>query len=127
VKVESSCFAGVPLAHHSRKPRQLDQEVSTDGVLARVLVRRVRGKKRIGPTMKGMVLEVEVHCAHLKILRFSPRSTFPKISAVVKKKTGTLLPFANGLRDNETRGERDRTASGSGGAHQQLPLRETHR
>jgi hypothetical protein len=28
----------------------------------------------------------------------------------------------NGLRDNETRGERDRTASGSGGAHQQLPV-----
>jgi hypothetical protein len=33
----------------------------------------------------------------------------------------------NGLRDNETRGERDRTAFGSGGAHQQLPVRETHR
>jgi hypothetical protein len=33
----------------------------------------------------------------------------------------------NGLRDNETRGERDRTASGPGGVHQQLPVRETHR
>jgi hypothetical protein len=33
----------------------------------------------------------------------------------------------NGLRDNETRGEVNRPASGSGGAHQQLPVRETHR
>jgi hypothetical protein len=31
----------------------------------------------------------------------------------------------NGLRDNETRGAVNRPASGSGGAHQQLPVRET--
>jgi hypothetical protein len=42
----------------------------------------------------------------------------------MEEKTADLK---NGLRDNETRGERDRTASGSGGAHQQLPVREAHR
>jgi hypothetical protein len=33
-----------------------------------------------------------------------------------------------GLRDNGSCGERerDRTASGSGGVHQQLPVQETH-
>jgi hypothetical protein len=33
----------------------------------------------------------------------------------------------NGLCDNETRGEVNHPASGYGGAHQQLPVRETHR
>jgi hypothetical protein len=35
--------------------------------------------------------------------------------------------FENGLFDNGSCGERDTTASGSGGVHQQLPVRETHR
>jgi hypothetical protein len=34
--------------------------------MSRLEVRRVRRKRRIVPTTRGMVLEAEVHCAHLK-------------------------------------------------------------
>jgi hypothetical protein len=58
----------------------------------------------------------------VKILLVTPHS-LPFHGRVQQQKNQSR----NGLRDNGSCGEVNHPASGSGGAHQQLPVRETHR